>query len=493
MDKQSIYRYIDENAGLWQEISHRIWDYAELSLKEYRSASLYVAKLREQGFSVTEKLGGIDTAFCGSYTQGPLPGSRGAGPVIGILGEFDALSGLSQQAGALECKAPEDAALAAEQGGSGHGCGHNMLGAASFGAACAVREYLAKTNSPGTVIFYGCPGEEGGASKAFLAREGEWKKLDAALTWHPGSRNEVGTGTCNSCTQVLYKFKGIAAHAAANPSEGRSALDAVELMNIGCNYLREHIRKECSLHYAIIDGGGLSPNVVQPHASVLYMVRAVRVKDVRELQARVDKVARAAAMMTETSCERVFIDGTSNTLPNTTLEKLLWNNMNEAPLPTYTEEEQAFASALRKTWQGSEIFPGLGALADRSIAAQVKELTRNNTRDLNDFVYPFYSGEEFTPGSTDVGDVSWLTPTAQFDAVTWPSGSPGHSWQNVSCGRTSIGDKGVLYAAKVLAAAAADLLSDPGLLKEARDEFDERTAEEKYLCPIEADAVPTAL
>lgn len=493
MDKQSIYQYIDKNAGIFLDISHKIWDYAELSLKEFKSAALYVDELKKQGFDVTECLGGIKTAFCGSFTQGLAPRTAGAGPVIGILGEFDALSGLSQQAGALECKAPDDAELAAAQGGSGHGCGHNMLGAASLGAACAVKELLKKTGMPGTVVFYGCPGEEGGASKAFLARDGEWKKLDAALTWHPGTRNEVTTGTCNSCTQVLYKFKGIAAHAAGNPYDGRSALDAVELMNIGCNYLREHIKKECSLHYAIIDGGGFSPNVVQPHASVLYMVRAIKVKDVKELQARVDKIAEAAALMTETSYDRIFIDGTANPLPNTTLEKLIHDNMNEAPLPVYTEKEEAYAAELRKTWQGSEVFPGLGALADKKIAAKVKELTRNDTLDLNNFVYPFYSGEEFTPGSTDVGDVSWLTPTVEFHAVTWPAGSPGHSWQNVSCGRTTIGDKGVLYAAKVLAGAAADLFNDPEIIKTAKAEFKNRTKEEKYLCPIEEDAVPIAL
>ena len=490
MRKQDLYKFIDENSGQYLEISHKVWDYAELSLKEFRSAALYIEELKKQGFAVEEDLGGIPTSFSGAYTQGPAPGTDGAGPVIGILGEFDALSGLSQEAGALECKEPEDSELAAAQRGSGHGCGHNMLGAASFGAACAVMEFLKKTDTPGTVIFYGCPGEEGGASKAFLARDGVWKKLDAAITWHPGSMNEVTTGTNNSCKQVLYKFKGVAAHAAGNPFDGRSALDAIELMNVGCNYLREHMKKECSIHYAIIDGGGFSPNVVQPHASVLYMTRAVKVKDVMELQERVDKLAEGAAIMTGTSYERIFVDGTSNPVPNTALEKVIFSNMNEAPLPVYTVEEQKFAAALRKTWTGREAFPGLGAMADKKIAAEVKELTKNNTKDLNDFVYPFYSGEEFTPGSTDVGDVSWLTPTVQFNAVTWPAGSPGHSWQNVSCGRTSIGDKGVIYAAKVLAGTAADLFTDNSLLAVAKAEFEERTKEEKYLCPIEDGTVP---
>ena len=365
-----------------------------------------------------------------------------------------------------------------------------MLGAGSFGAACAVKQYLAATHTPGTVIFYGCPGEEGGASKAFLAREGEWKKLDCALSWHPGSMNVVTTGTCNSCTQVLYKFKGIAAHAAGNPFAGRSALDAVELMNVGANYLREHMKRECSLHYAMIDGGGFSPNVVPPHASVLYMVRAVKVKDVKELQARVDKLAEGAALMTETTFERIFVDGTANTLPNTALEKVVWNNLNEAPLPVYTAEEQEYAAALKSTWPKADKVPGLGADFDKGIAAAVKKLTQNNTRVLNDFVYPFYSGDQFKPGSTDVGDVSWLAPTAQFNAVTFPAGSPGHSWQNVACGCTSIGDKGLLYAAKVLAGSAVDLFGDPKLIEAAKAEFASRTEDEQYVCPIEPDAVP---
>ena len=212
------------------------------------------------------------------------------------------------------------------KGGSGHVCGHNMLGAASYGAALAVKKYLEETGKDGSVIFYGCPGEEGGAAKAFMARDHMWEDLDAAVTWHPGTTNEVSTGTCNSCTQVLYKFNGTAAHAAGDPENGRSALDAVELMNTGVNYLREHMKSDCRVHYAMVDGGGLSPNVVQPHASVLYMVRAVSVRDTLELQDRVDKCAEGAALMTGTSFERIFVDGTANTVPNTTLEKLVSRN-----------------------------------------------------------------------------------------------------------------------------------------------------------------------
>ena len=476
-DKREAQDYIEKRGGEFAALSHEIWDLAELSLKEFRSAARYVEKLRAEGFAVTENLGGIPTAFSGAFGSGR--------PVIGILGEFDALSGLSQAAG-------ETAPRPLIPGGAGHGCGHNMLGAAAFAAACGVKRFLERSGLRGTVIFYGCPGEEGGAAKAFLARDGVWKDLDAALSWHPGDTNEITTGTNNSCTQVLYKFKGVAAHAAGDPEHGRSALDAVELMNIGVQFLREHMKDEARIHYAIVDGGGVSPNVVQPTASVLYMVRSRDVPDTLALQERVDRIARGAALMTETSFERVFVDGTANTLPNPALEKCLYENMRSLPLPEYTSEERAFAEALRQTY-AFEGLPGLGAKKDAAIAAEVEKLSDGGKKALNDFLLPWYSGEDFTPGSTDVGDVSWLTPTAQFTAVCFPAGAPGHSWQNVSCGASSLGDKGMLWAAGVLCGAAADLFTDPAILAAAKEDFRKRTAKHGYVCPIPPEAEPIAL
>ena len=472
--KKEAQKYIEERGGEFAALSHKIWEFAELSLKEFRSAALYMEKLRAEGFAVTQALGGIPTAFSGSFGSGR--------PVIGILGEFDALSGLSQAAGEAE-KRP------LIPGGPGHGCGHNMLGAAAFAAACGVKRYLETSGLPGTVIFYGCPGEEGGAAKAFLAREGVWKGLDAALSWHPGDTNEITTGTNNSCTQVLYRFKGVAAHAAGDPEHGRSALDAVELMNIGVQFLREHMKDEARIHYAITDAGGVSPNVVQPRADVLYMVRSRDVPDTLALQERVDRIAQGAALMTDTTYTRIFMDGTANTLPNPPLEACLYANMRALPLPEYTPEERAYAAALRGTYE-AEGLPGLGAKKDPAIAAQVRVLSDDGKKALNDFLLPYYSGEDFTPGSTDVGDVSWLTPTAQFTALCFPAGAPGHGWQNVSCGGSSIGDKGLLWAAQVLCGAAADLLRDPSILASARADFARRTEAHGYVCPIPADAAP---
>ncbi|MBE6936579.1 MAG: amidohydrolase, partial [Ruminococcaceae bacterium] len=308
MLKKEALSVIDEKQQIFTDVSDKIWEYAELSLLEYQSMELYCKVLAENGFQVEKNLCGVPTAFSGSFGSGR--------PVIGILGEFDALSGLSQKCGVAQ----RDELVA---GGNGHGCGHNMLGAGSLAAAFAVKAYLEKSGKSGTVIFFGCPGEEGGAGKAFMARDRSWEKLDAALSWHPEDHNKVTTGSCISCIQVEYKFTGIAAHAAGNPEAGRSALDAVELMNIGVQFLREHMADSARIHYAITDAGGNSPNVVQPTAQVLYMVRDHKVREAMRLQERVDKIAEAAAMMTETKLTRRFIDGTANTVSNARLEKLL--------------------------------------------------------------------------------------------------------------------------------------------------------------------------
>ena len=475
--KQIAIEYVDARADFFCALADTIWANPELSLKEFGSTASYCAALRELGFAVKEKLCGIDTAFCGSYGSGR--------PVIGILGEFDALSGLSQKAG---CTQPEPLV----PGGCGHGCGHNLLGAGSLAAAAAVKAYLEKTGRPGTVIFFGCPGEEGGSGKAFMAREGLWKQLDAALSWHPADVNQVRTGTNNSCIQVMYKFHGVSAHAAGDPYNGRSALDAVELMNIGVQFLREHMTEDCRIHYAITDAGGVSPNVVQAKASVLYMVRANKVADSVKLQARVDDIAKGAALMTGTSFQRVFIDGTAELLPNFTLEKALYENFSEIGVPQYTEDELQFAAALKATYPKAKDLPGTGARFDPEIAKQVRALTENGEKPMNDFLMPQYSGTGFMPGSTDVGDVSWLTPTAQIEVAAWPSGVPGHSWQIVSCGKSSMAHKAILCAGKVLAATAIDLLEKPELLEAAKAEFSEKSAE-GYTCPIEPGAVPLAL
>ena len=470
--KQAALAAIEEKKQLVAGVADQIWEYAELSLQEVQSAALYVWVLRQEGFTVEEGICGIPTAFSASFGTGR--------PVIGILAEYDALSGLSQQGG---CPVRRELT----PGGTGHGCGHHLLGAGALAAALGVKHYLQQTGHPGTVVLYGCPGEEGGAAKAFMAREKLWYGLDAALTWHPDDCNEVATGSSNACIQVQYTFRGVAAHAAGDPEKGRSALDAVSLMNLGVQFLREHMEPQARIHYAVTDTGGCSPNVVQARASVLYMVRSDRVKKALELQARVDKIAEGAALMTETSCRRKFIDGLAETIPNHALEALLYRNFSEVGVPVYTGEEQAFAAALAATYEAEGYLPGVGR-QDAGYAAAVKAMKPAGA--MNDVLLPLYQGEAFSPGSTDVGDVSWQCPTAQLHVAAWPNGCPGHSWQNVSCGKTSIGHKAALCAGKVLCAAAVDLLEQPELLQAARREYEERTAD-GYTCPIPPDAVPT--
>ena len=286
-----------------------------------------------------------------------------------------------------------------------------------------------------------------------------------------------------------YKFTGLASHAAGAPEMGRSALDAVELMNIGVQFLREHMSDKARIHYAITDAGGLSANVVQPKASVLYMVRSNHVAEAVELQKRVDKIAEGAALMTETSFQRKFIDGCADTVCNHVLEKVLYDNFKELGVPTYTEEENGYADKLAADFQTQNYNPGIAAKYDPEARETVEKKQKESGHAMNAFLAPLYTGDAFEPGSTDVGDVSWLTPTAQIHVAAWPNGCPGHSWQIVSCDRTEIGHKAAMQAGKVLAAGAIDLFENPGLLNEAGKEFERRT-KEGFICPIPEDAVP---
>ncbi|HIS27631.1 MAG TPA: amidohydrolase [Candidatus Pullilachnospira intestinigallinarum] len=472
-EQQTAVAAVEEKKDLIGRVADQVWEYAELSLLEEKSADCYCQTLKEEGFRVERGICGIPTAFSAEFGNGS--------PRIGILAEYDALSGLSQEAGSLVRKE-------VVPGGCGHGCGHNLLGAGAMAAALGIKAYLKKTGHTGTVILYGCPGEEGVASKAFMARDGVWKSLDAALTWHPEDVNEVRTGSSNSCIQIQYKFTGVASHAAESPEMGRSALDAVELMNIGVQFLREHMSTRARVHYAITDAGGLSPNVVQPRASVLYMIRSNHVREALQLQDRVDKIAQGAALMTETTVEKKFIDGLADTVSNHVLEAVLYDSFRQLGVPAHTEEELDFTDQLARTYPGSDRVPGLGAANDPAIKEQVAQMQKAWGHAMNDFLAPLYQGEAFLAGSTDVGDVSWLTPTAQIHVASWPNGCPGHSWQNVSCDGTSVGKKAAVHAGKVLAAAAVELFERPELLKKAREEFDKRTAG-GYVCPIPADAV----
>lgn len=460
-------QYIDAN--------DRIWEYAETAFEEFKSMDKLCELLGSNGFKVEKGVGGISTAFTATYGHGK--------PVIGILGEYDALSGLSQK-DACAVKTPVTA------GNPGHGCGHNCLGVGSAAGAIAAKDYLSESGKEGTIIYFGTPGEEGGSGKAFMAREGVFSGIDVALTWHPGSSNMLMSGSSNANVQVKYNFKGIASHAAGDPHLGRSALDAVELMNVGVQFLREHVIDAARIHYAIIDAGGYSPNVVQPKASVLYLIRSPLNKQVQELYERVNNIARGAALMTDTKLEIDFVKGCSNVIVNTTLEKALYKNMEEIGVPTYTDEEKVFAAEVIKSYENPEN-EGLTLIKKfgDKMTPEIEEKLRANP-PLNDFLLPFYSYDTPMAGSTDVADVSWVAPTAQIYAVTTAAGTPGHSWQFVSCNKTSIAHKGVLFTGKVLGGTAIDLINNPEIIEEAKSEFKKRLGGESYQCPIPAGIQP---
>ena len=457
-------------------LSDGIWNNPETAFTEHNSVKLMCDVLESEGFTVEKGVAGIETAYTAKFGSGK--------PVIGLLGEFDALSGLSQVAGCTE-------KTALTVGANGHGCGHHLLGTAGIGAAIAIKDYLEATGKEGTVIFFGCPGEEGGSGKAFMAREGVFDVLDCALSWHPGDATNAWSGSTLANVQVAYKFKGIAAHAAAVPHLGRSALDAVELMNVGVNYLREHVIPEARMHYAVTNTGGFSPNVVQAEAEVLYLIRAPKNAQVQEIYKRINKIAQGAALMTETELEIDFIKACSNIIPNNVLERVLNEKLREIPHPTYTAEELALAEKFRAT------SPGKGAtIADYmekvTGAEAKKELLALDAKPILDVVMPYIPSETALAGSSDVGDASWVCPTAQINVASYALDTPGHSWQLVAQGKEGPAHKGMLYAGKVMAAAAVKLLENPDLIAQAKEEHKLRVGE-GYVCPIPKGVQPRSI
>ena len=450
---------IDEKQALLRQAADFLWEHPETAFTEYESAGYLCRTLREEGFAVKENLAGIPTAFSGRFGSGR--------PVIGILGEFDALSGLGQVACVTE-KQPDGKPC-------GHGCGHHLLGAGALGAAIAVKRYLEETGASGSVIYYGCPGEEGGSGKTFMARDGVFDELDAAISWHPDDETGVRTKNSLANCEVLYRFDGIAAHAGIRPDLGRSALDAVELMNVGANFLREHMIPEARVHYAITDAGGSAPNVVQPHAEVLYLIRAPHSDQVRHIYERVNNIAHGAALMTGTKTEHTWIKACSEIVLNNTLEQLMYEKMLQIGSPEIIQQDISFARELTQ----KALLSTPAADPAHPIHAEIK---------------PFHWGE-VTPnfGSTDVGDVSWICPTVQCAAATWARGTPGHSWQTVSQGKTPLAYKMMIFAAKAMAATAAGLMDHPEILRKAKEEHKARIGANGYLCPIPKDVRPRAI
>ena len=469
-----IIQWIDANQQRYIDISDKIWEYAEIRFEEVKSAKLQIEVLEEEGFEVTKGVADMPTAFVASYGK--------EGPIIAVLGEYDALSGLSQKAGVFE-KTP------VEEGASGHGCGHNLLGAGGLAATIAVKNYLESHKIPGIIQYYGCPGEEGGSGKTYMVREGLFDAVDIALCWHPFSTNFIFNLSSLSNIQVYFRFKGISAHAAAAPHMGRSALDAVELMNIGANYLREHIITQARLHYAVTNTGGNAPNVVQADAEVLYLIRAPTILQTKEIYERVKKIAKGAALMTETEVEIIFDKAASDLIPNNVVGGVLFEKFKEVGAPRYTKEEIEFGEKLRQTFNEGEL-PELNTFGAFEEELGEDMIEKIKTKIIFDDILPNTLPEFTLPGSTDVGDVSWIVPTSQIGTSCVILGTPGHSWQEVTQCTTSISHKGMIAAAKVMALTALEFMENIELVDEAKAELNKRLSSTKYESPIASEVKP---
>lgn len=469
-----INEFSAKNEGKWSEISDFIWDHPETRFEEYVSSKYLCEKLRGEGFDVTVGVADIDTAFIAEFGSGK--------PVIGLLGEFDALSGLSQKNGV-------DYKEEIEKGGNGHGCGHNLLGTGALAAAVIVKEYIEQNKGlKGTVRFYGCPGEEGGSGKTFMAREGLFDDVDIALAWHPSTHTGVVGVNSLSNIQAYFRFKGKSAHAAANPHLGRSALDALELMNIGANYIREHIVPEARIHYAVTNSGGISPNVVQSDSEVIYLVRAPQFEDTKILYERLCNIARGAALMTETEVEIEFDKACSNYNPNNVLGNIMHESLQEVGLPEFTEEELSFAKNIWNTFSESE-----KKSAEQADAISIGRIPVNPNGPYLSMEIIQSDGKGFLSGSTDVGDVSWITPTAQCMFTTAALGTVLHTWQMVTQGKSTIAHKGVNHVSKVLALTALKALERHEIIDEAKNELQKALSISPYKSPIPEGVRPSKL
>lgn len=479
---EQVYQFVDDiiegRRNDFCAIADDIWDHPETRFQEFWSAACLADALEAEGFQLTRNAGGIPNAFIASFGEGQ--------PVIALLGEFDALAGLSQQA---YCAAP----ASPTPGENGHGCGHNLLGTAAFAAAVAARNWLLQQGGVGTLRFYGCPGEEGGSGKTFMVREGLFDDIDAALTWHPEAWAGMFSTSTLANIQAAWRFTGTAAHAANSPHLGRSALDAVTLMTTGSNFLNEHIIEKARVHYAITDTGGVSPNVVQAQAEVLYLIRAPEMADAQQIFARIEKIAQGAALMTETSVSCRFEKACSSYLPNRTLEAAMYQAVCHYGTPPWSAEERAFAAEIRATLSANDINNSLKNIADTGGEDGKAFARRHRETRLIDEVAPWAATDNILAGSTDVGDVSWKAPVAQCFSPCFAVGTPLHTWQLVSQGRTSIAHKGMLLAGKVLAATAIRLFSDRSLLTTSQQELAQVLAERPYRCPIPQDVKPSIL
>ncbi|OMP66303.1 amidohydrolase [Domibacillus epiphyticus] len=462
MSKENILNWINSNESLFTSMAKQIWENPQVAYEEKYASELQRTTMEEAGFTITSNVGGIPTAFVAEYGSGK--------PIIGVLGEYDALPGLSQTVSAHHNEVVPN--------GPGHGCGHNLLGTAGVEAIMALKEIMKAEGITGTIRYYGCPAEEVLSGKTFMARAGVFDDLDCALTWHPGTSNFVINTSMQSMVSIKFHFKGTTSHAAAAPHAGRSALDAVELMNIGANYMREHVLDGSRIHY-VITNGGLAPNIVPDHASVWYYLRSATKEGVDDLLARIQKIAEGAALMTETEVHSEVLAFAYETLANETLSDVMFENMKIANSLEFTEEEKSFGQELVNT-----VDPKVVQIAKNLFGASADELLPTSQQ------YNKQLRGTSVAGSTDVGDVSWITPVAQVMTTCAPAGVQLHSWQATASFGSSIGFKGMHLAAKTIALSAFDLLMDEKIIEKARAEFRTSTESKQYEVGIPEEIMP---
>ncbi|MDZ4714080.1 MAG: amidohydrolase [Cytophagales bacterium] len=432
--KQDITKTIDSRADAYAAAAQKIWEFAEVGYQEKQSSALLQQMLKEAGFTVQDNVAGMPTAFTASYGTGK--------PVIGILGEYDALPGVSQEA------VPEVKPIPGQV--AGHACGHHLFGVASAAAAIAVKDWMIANKKAGTLRFYGTPAEEGGSGKVYMVRDGLFKDVDAVINWHPGAQNSAGAAPSLANKTGKFRFYGVASHASGSPERGRSALDGVESMDAMVNMMREHVSSDTRIHY-VITRGGEAPNVVPAFAEVYYYVRHPKAEEVKAIWNRIVRAAEGAAMGTDTRVEVEVTGGVFNLVPNAALAKIMDANLRAVGGYVYSADEKAFATKIQQSFTGS-----------------VPSLESTNE------IRPFVVSETAFPASTDVGDVSWVVPTVGLSTATWVPGTAAHSWQAVAAGGTTIGRKGMLVAAKTMALTAADLFDNAAVITESWKELRKR-------------------
>jgi len=465
-EKGYVFDWIEKNKSRIIEISDKIWEFAELGLIEFKSSALLADELEKHGFNVERGVARMPTAFVATWGE--------AKPVIGIMGEYDALPGLSQKK--VPWKEP------AESGKPGHGCGHNIHGTSGMAAAIALKKAMEEHGIEGRVKFFGCPAEENFSGKVFMVRDGYFSDVDVAISHHPGSMNAVTLKSSVALNSVKFHFYGESAHAGGSPEQGRSALDAVELMNAGVNFLREHVIQDARIHY-IIEKGGEQPNIVPAYASSWYYIRAPERDQVEFIHNWILDIAKGAALMTRTKVKDEFMGGLYNKMPNRSIAELIVENMREIGLPEYTDEELKFARKLAES-----ITPGMKMDQLRKSKRPGWEKLVDKLMD-DEIPDPWGEGET-SHGSTDVADVSWQTPTVEFSTATWVLGAPGHSWHCTAQSGVGLGHKSLIFAAKIMAATAIDLLMNVDMLNKAKKEHQQRIGDKEYKSPIPSEIKP---